>query len=218
MIPENILPKKSPKWAFKLFYVLAITSVLACQNNNQEIANYGLAQGTTYSVKYISADGLNYQSQIDSILIEIDRSMSLWVESSIISRINRGDSAVEIDDNFRAVLKRSLELGKTTHGNFDVTVGPLVHAWGFSNGDYQKLDSAVVDSLHRLVGYQNVSIAGMQVILKPYQQLDFNAIAQGYTVDVIAAFLEANGLKNYMVEVGGELKTKGVNVKDKPTM
>ncbi len=201
----------------KLFFLFSLMLLIACQNSGKkEIANYGLAQGTTYSIKYISGSGKDFQSQIDSILIDIDLSMSLWVNSSIITRINRGDSAVEIDDNFRKVLKRSLELSKITNGNFDVTVGPLVRAWGFSNGSYQNLDSAMVDSLHRLVGYQKVSIAGMQVNLAPHQQLDFNAIAQGYSVDVIAEFLEKTGHQNYMVEVGGELKTKGENVNGKP--
>jgi len=216
MIFSTFLPKKSKPFFVQIIYAVLIASVFGCQNNSQQITNYGLAQGTTYNIKYISADGKDYQPQIDSILIDIDRSMSLWVASSIISRINRGDSAVQIDKDFKRVLKRSLELGKITQGSFDVTVGPLVRAWGFNSGNYKKLDSAIVDSLHRLVGYQKVNIAGMQVNLAPYQQLDFNAIAQGYSVDVIAEFLEKKGHENYMVEVGGELKTKGVNVKENP--
>ena len=185
--------------------------IVSCADQAIETVNYGHAQGTTYSIRYIQNEKQDYQKGIDSILINIDRSMSLWVETSIISKVNRGDSAVILDSHFLNVLKRSIEIGKETKGSFDVTVAPLVKAWGFNNGKFQQLDSTVVDSMKSLVGYQHISLRGNQVQLNENQQLDFNAIAQGYSVDVICLFLEFKGLNDYMVEVGGELRTKGKN-------
>jgi thiamine biosynthesis lipoprotein len=185
--------------------------ISSCSTSSLEIVNYGHAQGTTYSIRYIQEEKHDYQKSIDSILINIDRSMSLWVESSLISKVNRGDSAVQLDPHFVNVLKRSIIIGQETKGSFDVTVAPLVKAWGFNNGKFQHLDSTTVDSIKNLVGYQHILLSGNQVQLRENQQLDFNAIAQGYSVDVICVFLESKGVNNYMVEVGGELRTKGQN-------
>jgi thiamine biosynthesis lipoprotein len=198
-----------------LVLLFAVLMLISCGQDQLEIVNYGHAQGTTYSIKYITKQNVDHQSSIDSILIEIDRSMSLWVSNSIVSRVNRGDSNAVMDDNFEAVLKRSIDIGKETQGRFDVTIAPLVNAWGFNGGEHKELDSITVDSLLQLVDYSSVRVLGKQVQLDKNQQLDFNAIAQGYSVDVISDFLEANGVENYMVEVGGELKTKGKNSKGK---
>lgn len=194
-----------------IYLGLLFIALHSCTDNILETVNYGHAQGTTYSIRYIQDVKHDYQKSIDSILINIDRSMSLWVESSIISKVNRGDSAIELDPHFVKVLKRSIKIGQETNGSFDVTVAPLVKAWGFNNGKFQQLDSAVVDSMKNLVGFQQILLSGNQVELKQNQQLDFNAIAQGYSVDVISLFLESEGINNYMVEVGGELRTKGKN-------
>ena len=195
----------------KIYLGLLTLALSSCTTDALETVNYGHAQGTTYSIRYIQEEKHDYQKSIDSILINIDRSMSLWVESSLISKVNQGDSAVQLDPHFVDVLNRSIEIGHETDGSFDVTVAPLVRAWGFNNGKFQQLDSAVVDSMKNLVGYENIQLFGNTVQLKENQQLDFNAIAQGYSVDVIGLFLESKGIKSYMVEVGGELKTKGKN-------
>lgn len=194
-----------------IYLGLIIACLNACSDTTLETVNYGLAQGTTYSIRYIQEEKHDYQKSIDSILIDIDKSMSLWVETSLISKVNRGDSAVVLDPHFVNVLKRSIKIGQETNGSFDVTVAPLVKAWGFNNGKFQQLDSAVVDSMKNLVGYQYIQLYRNRVQLKENQQLDFNAIAQGYSVDVICLFLASKGINNYMVEVGGELRTKGKN-------
>lgn len=136
--------------------------------------------------------------------------MSTYLPVSIISRINQNDSNVLVDDLFKNVFMKSIEVSEMTGGKFDVTVGPLVNAWGFGVNKRVPIDSARVDSLRTLVGYRMVSLQGNRLVKqKPGTLLDFNAIAQGYSVDVIADYLERQGIHNYLVELGGELKAKG---------
>ena len=199
---------KTRKLSLGVFFCLGI---IACSNSKIETVNYGHAQGTTYSIRYIQDVKHDYQKSIDSILINIDKSMSLWVETSIISKVNRGEPGVELDAHFKNVLNSAQAISTETNGKFDATVAPLVSAWGFNGGGYNTLDSATVDSLLELVDYTKVSMTDNEIKKGKNQQLDFNAIAQGYSVDVICDFLEAKGIHDYMVEVGGELRTLGTN-------
>lgn len=170
----------------------------------------GNAQGTTYHISYLSDDEVNHKTAIDSLLKEIDRSMSTWLPSSIISRINNNDNSVVVDQYFIDVFNKSLEVSGKTEGLFDVTVGPLVNAWGFGFTKKATLDSTTIDSLLHFVGYKMLKLEGNKIIkAKPEIKIDFNAIAQGYTVDVLANYLENKGINNYLVELGGELKAKG---------
>ena len=114
------------------------------------------------------------------------------------------------DRYFQEVFKKSIEISKNTGGLFDVTVGPLINAWGFGPGKQMKMDSLLVDSLRSFTGYHLVHLQGNKLIKeKPAVTLDFNAIAQGYTVDLLAGYLEEKGIVNYLVELGGEVKAKG---------
>lgn len=177
--------------------------------------NRGRAQGTTYNIQYIVAQGTDYQSQIDSIFAYVDREMSTYVPTSTISKINAG-TAVPIDAHFYTVLKRSREIFEITNGLFDVTVYPLVQLWKVEDPNYSGvIDSVKVDSVLSYIGFQKISFDSVSVSLPRGMRLDLNAIAQGYTVDIIAKFLESKGIDNYMVEVGGEIRCKGKNIDDK---
>lgn len=175
----------------------------------------GKAQGTTFHITYYDSLSRDFSAPVDSLFRLIDRSMSLWDSASVISRMNRNEAGVEADEHFAAVFRRSQEVSATTGGAFDITVGPLVKAWGFS---YKKglppPDSARVDSLRQLTGFQKVRLEnGRLVKADPRMEVDMNAIAQGYTVDVIAQYLEQKGIRHYMVEIGGEVRTAGQNDK-----
>lgn len=181
--------------------------------------NYGGALGTSYSITYLSSESLNFQEEIDSVFQEVNQSMSTYWPESDISRINRGDSTIVVDEMFREVFNLSMEVHEKTQGYFDPTVGVLVNAWGFGPGSAMELDSAKVDSLLRYVGFNKVSLSDDGRIKKkdPAIYFDFNAIAKGYAIDRLALMLDEKGVEHYLVEVGGEIVAKGVNkIKNKP--
>lgn len=175
----------------------------------------GSAQGTTYHITYQTADENDYSLGIDSILKAFDLTFSEYIPNSIVSRINRNDSAVEINDMFRVVFEKSLEVYKESDGAFDLTIAPLVNAWGFGPGEKRE-KSPNIDSLKQFVGMYKVRIEGKKLIKDlPGITLDMNGIAQGYSVDIVSVFFEKKGIKNYMVEIGGEVRAKGKNDKGK---
>lgn len=198
------------------FFTLFLLS--SCQRSSKLIENesVGYAQGTTYQIKYLSAQPASYQQEFDSIFSAIDRSMSTYQETSVISRLNRGDSDVVVDEYFSQVFSRSLEVAEETDGYFDPSVGPLVRIWGFGETKPRPSDVRLqVDSVLQYTGYADLGLLGNRVMMPDGFEIDFNAIAQGYTVDVLAKFLEKQGVENYMVEVGGEVRTDGLNSKGK---
>ena len=173
----------------------------------------GNAQGTTFHMTYRDSLSRDFSGPVDSLFRLIDRSMSLWDSTSVISRLNRNEPGVPIDEHFTAVFRRSEEVSAATEGAFDITVGPLVKAWGFSTKKgLPPPDSATVDSLLQLVGYEKVRLEnGVLIKADPRMQVDVNAIAQGYTVDVMARFFQQHGIRDYMIEIGGEVITAGRN-------
>lgn len=176
-----------------------------------QVGNQGPAQGSTYSISYLVPQGVDYREGIDSILSEMDHQMSLWLEESEITRLNVGDS-VRISTDFARVITLSKLYSELTSGQFDITIAPVIKAWGFSRGSYN--ENSNVDSLLQYVGSEKITNpeADSLYALPRGFQVDVNAIAQGYTVDVISQYLESNGVQNYMVEVGGEVRCKGENV------
>ncbi|MEM8895127.1 MAG: FAD:protein FMN transferase [Bacteroidota bacterium] len=146
-------------------------------------------------------------------MIAFNNSLSTYIPNSEISRFNDSDSIAFESEYLRDILIKSKEIYELTSGAFDPTVGPLVNAWGFGPGSEQNLlDSLTVDSLLNLVGFNKVNFDD-QGATKPKGDLylDFSAIAKGYGVDVVSEFLEAQGIANYMVEIGGEVRCKGKN-------
>jgi FAD:protein FMN transferase len=199
-----------------LYFILFTVSCAEPELKNKEIKVEGLAQGTSYHITYISNNGVNYQRSIDSLLIEIDNSLSTYQPRSIISKFNQADSTQKVDQLFIEVFNDAKLVFKATSGAFDPTVAPVVNAWGFGFKNLENTDSTFIDSLLQYVNFNAVTIKDSIVFKSnPNIMIDFNAIAQGYSVDVLAEFLEAKGIENYMVEVGGELRVKGKNTNNK---
>ena len=174
----------------------------------------GAALGTTYSIIYIADQELDYQREIDSTFQALNQSMSTYIPTSDISRINEGDSTITIDHMFKDVFKTSSTVHRASNGYFDPTVGVLANAWGFGPGEQLDLDSLRVDSLLMYVGWDKVRLNENGTISKthPAIRFDFNAVAKGYAIDRLGALLDSKGIQNYLVEVGGEVLTKGTNV------
>ncbi len=194
-----------------LFALLAT----ACSRREGVIENQavGYAQGSTYQIKYLTAEAQDWQYAFDSIFRLIDNSMSTYQQNSLISALNRGETR-PADEHFSKVYNRSVQISQETDGSFDPTVGPLVQLWGFGKEKTTRPDSAAVDSVLKLTGWQRIRQQGNNFSLAPGSFIDFNAIAQGYTVDLIAGFLQERGVERYMVEVGGELRCKGLNASE----
>ena len=176
--------------------------------------NWGNALGTTYSIIYISDKELDFQQEIDSVFQVLNQSMSTYIPTSDISKINEGDSTIVVDDMFREVFDVSTKVHKASNGYFDPTVGVLANAWGFGPGAQLELDSLRVDSLLGYVGWDKVKMNSDNTISRtsPSIRFDFNAVAKGYAIDRLGALLDEKGIKNYLVEVGGEVLAKGTNM------
>lgn len=192
-------------------FVLLVTS--SCSKDLVESRNTGSALGTTYSIIFYDTVVRDYQMEIDSVFHAINQSMSTYIATSDISKINAGDSTLVVDAMFKEVFEASKKVFMRTSGHFDPTVGVLVNAWGFGPGKQMALDSVKVDSLLAYVGFDKVILKDDHTVHKsnPNIILDFNAIAKGYAVDRIAALLDQKKIQNYLVEVGGELIAKGEN-------
>jgi FAD:protein FMN transferase len=184
---------------------------IAGTSEEQKIMFKGEAQGTYFAVTYYAADTLVTPLMLDSVFKMVDKSVSAYDTTSILSRINNSDSTAVPDGIFTTVFRMSEIVSKATDGALDVTVGPLVSAWGFGFRKGIRPDSATVDSLKQLIGYQKVSIINGKLIReKPGMKLDFNAIAQGYTVDLLSCFLLSKGISRFLVDVGGEVYARGL--------
>jgi len=191
-------------------------SILLLFPSCRETATYdnfaGFAQGTTYSMVFENTGKLNPQdlkSDVEKILREFDLSLSLYVDSSILSGINRNEDLV-VDDYFSEAFRISGEISEMTDGAFDITVGPLVRAWGFGPDENRNFSESKRDSLLKLVGMDKVKIENGRVIkANPGINLDFNAMAQGYSVDIISDYFSSRGIKSFLVEIGGEVRVKG---------
>jgi FAD:protein FMN transferase len=199
----------------KLLSVLLLIAFVnsGCTKSKPVFENFiGFAQGSTYSVVYENTKKIDQgelRQKVDKILNDFDKSLSLYNDSSILSRINRNEDAVP-DSFFTEAYRKSAQVNQMTDGAFDITVGPLVRAWGFGPDAHKSFTEAKHDSLMKLIGMKKVSlINGRLIKTDPHICLDFNAIAQGYSVDVICRFFDSLGIKNYLVEIGGEVKAKG---------
>ena len=172
--------------------------------------NYsGVTQGSYFSISYFDEKNRTFENEFDSIFNEVDNSVSLWNENSIIRKVNRNEDVVVnqiFKDNFELAIKAS----EVSDGAFDATIGPLVAAWGFHYKKELEMTPEMVDSIRQLVDYQKIRIVDNKVVkANPNMTLDFNAVAQGYTTDLICKFLEIKGIENYLVDVGGEIFAKG---------
>lgn len=170
----------------------------------------GLIFGTVYTVTYQSEE--NLKAAIEAELLRFDGSLSPFNDTALITRINRNEP-VQPDSFFTCVFRRSLEISRETHGAFDITVAPLVNAWGFGFRDGDFPDSALVDSLLTFTGYTRIHLGDDGRVRKddPRIMLTCSAIAKGYAVDVVADLLRRRGVCNFMVDIGGEVVVEGLN-------
>ena len=150
------------------FISLCCIGILCFISCNRSIKNSikisGAAQGTSYTITYLAGEHSNYREAFDSIFKSIDLSLSSYVPASIISRINKNDSAVLVDDYFSTVFKKSMEVSANTNGLFDVTVAPIINAYGFGFTKREKINKILIDSLLKYVGYKKVKLEGNKVV------------------------------------------------------
>lgn len=201
----------------KLVSLLILVFLIAsCQQDKNEkvFVIQGEAQGSTYSIKYISREESIKKESIDSLLLAFDLSLSTYRPDSKISKINEGDSTLIVDDFFIETFRASQLIFNETNGLFDPTIGVLVNAYGFGPSKEKiDLNQTKIDSLLQYVGFNKVKLNENKTVSKQYPQtyFDFNAIAQGYSVDVVADFLKSKDIQNGIVEIGGEILAFGKN-------
>ena len=191
------------KQLFAIAFLL-LSIVYKAQTDPFKIEGY--AQGTTYHISYFDIQNRDLSKEIEKILKDFDQSVSTYVPSSIISRINKNEKNVVLDHYFITCFNKAKEVYKNTNGAFDPTVYPLVNAWGFGPGKKQKVNQSTIDSILKFVGFDLIKIKGNKIVKKDARvALDFNAFAQGYSVDVISDFLKSKGIHQFIVEIGGEV-------------
>jgi thiamine biosynthesis lipoprotein len=171
----------------------------------------GNAQGTSYNITYYAEDTAVTVLQIDSLLRQIDTSLSIYLPVSVISRFNASDSGIIIDHHLKTVVLKSAEIYKHTGGLSDITIMPLTEAWGFGAKPAGKEpDARTIRTLLDCIGFNRLQLDNNFLRKeKPCVKIDVNGIAQGYTVDLLASLLNKAQVKNYLVELGGEIRVRG---------
>ncbi len=199
--------------AGRFFLCLIVLAFASCAGRQQPTVLEGEAQGTYYRICYY--DQRDLQPQVDSLLRAFDLSASLWVDSSLLRRINANQTD-SLDPVLDRLLQYSLYIYDYTQGAFNCRVGRIVQAWGFSFRERSEPDSATLDSLLIAAGAYVGIKDGRIVKSNPDTELDFNAIAQGYSVDLLAAMFDSLGVENYLIDIGGEVTAHGCKADGKP--
>ena len=193
----------------KVLFLFGLLTLVACKPSMEKKVYQGLVQGSFFAVTYYDEQGRDFKREIDSVFHAIDLSVNLWVDSSVICKVNRNEEVV-LDDIFIDNFNIGQEAARISGGYFDPTISPLVSAWGFSAKQGVEVSPSLVDSLRQLVDYRKVHLEDGKVVKEdPAMQLDFNAIAQGYTADAVASLLASKGVSHYLVDVGGEIAAHG---------
>jgi thiamine biosynthesis lipoprotein len=202
-----------------VFLSISITACFPSNNSpKKEILLQGFTMGTTYNIKVVATpeqvEALKLQDKVDAVLKRVNQEMSTYIADSEISLFNKSTSGdnFEISTGFARVLKESIRLGELSNGKLDITVGPLVNLWGFGpelRPEKVPTESVLVSTLAR-VGLKNLHLSGNQLSKDiPNLYVDLSTTAKGYGVDIVAELIEANGIVNYLVEIGGEMRLKG---------
>jgi len=205
--------KKIRYFAYPVLLLISFLIIQACrQPVMHKITISGKALGTYYTIHAYHTDTgqvfvQQLQHDIDSVLKHFNSVASIYDPFSVISRINTNQS-YEMDSIFSDIFQKSMEISELTGGAFDITVGPLVNAWGFGFTDSSHITGELLDSLLRFAGYEHVSLKNGKVEKKFNETtLDMNGIAKGYAVDLVALHIESMGIESYIVEIGGEVRT-----------
>jgi len=194
---------------------LFIAFIFSCSKPANKKIVSGYSFGTSFSIQFEKNNDENIiKNKIDSLFKIVNNSFSTYISDSDISKINRGDSLLLVDDHFKKVFLKSYEIWELSQGFFDPTVGSLVNAYGFGpENKIKNFSTKQLDSLIELTGFSKVSLTSEGTIKKKYSNiyLDFNAIGKGYIVDLISELLISYDIKNFLIEIGGEIIAKGKN-------
>lgn len=205
------MTNKNLKWQLPFLVILIVGTVLILRKQAPYQTNEGMVFGTIYKITYQSKE--NLKPEIEAALQKVDNSLSPFNKQSVITHVNNNEN-MEVDSLFTQVFQLSKEISEETHGAFDITVAPLVNAWGFGFKNATNVTDAVIDSLQEFVGIDKIDLINGKIVKKdPRVILDCSAIAKGYGVDCVARLLDSKGVKNYMIDIGGELVMKGKNPK-----
>ena len=205
------MKKKSLKWQVLFLVALIVGTILILKNQAPFQTNQGLVFGTIYKITYQSED--NLQNEIEDALKQVDFSLSPFNKKSVITAVNNNTN-MQVDSLFIDVFNLAKTISKETHGAFDITVAPLVNAWGFGFDSSTNVDPSTIDSLRQFVGFDKVSLVDGKIIKQDSRtKLDCSSIAKGYGVDCVARLFDKKGIENYMIDIGGELVMKGKNAK-----
>ena len=206
------------KWIALGFAVIAAVLLLLLPNEpkKQYYHHQGNIFGTYYNIRYEGTE--DWHAAIQQRLQDFDHSLSMFNPQSVISKVNRNDSVVT-DSLFEAMYHEAHAISRLSNGAFDITVAPLVHAWGFGKsvalGDEAKRllgNKAQIDSIKQFVGYQHIRLTDHRLEKDDERiTLDASAIAKGYACDIIAQLLRQKGCQNLLVDIGGEVVAQGVN-------
>lgn len=195
-----------------LIFVLLLALMPACSNKRIYHFHQGPVYGSTYHITYEYKTKETLEKDINRILDRIDVSMSTYDPNSTLSRINHNDTAARLDADIKRVLEVGEEVSDRSGGAFDMTVAPLVNAWGFGFTAREKVTPAMIDSLLKFTGYHKIRMEGDRLIKDdPRIMIDPNAITPGYVADLISEYFDSVGVRNYLVEIGGELRCLGKN-------
>ncbi|GJG37817.1 MULTISPECIES: FAD:protein FMN transferase [Prevotella] len=210
------MTKKKIVWqtAFLAFLIIATVLIIMQHRSMPYQHDEGMVFGTVYNITYQYDSDI--KQDIEAELQKVDNSLSPFNKTSIISKVNRNENP-KVDEMFTEVFNLAAKVSSETGGAFDITVAPLVNMWGFGTKQFHRPDKESVDSLMRFVGFHKVSLRDGHVVKSdPRIQLDCSAIAKGYGCDVVARYLRSKGIKNFMIEIGGEVVTSGQNEKQLP--
>ena len=200
--------------AFLLFLIIGTIAIVRQQRSTPYQKDTGFVFGTVYNITYQNDN--NLKKEIEAELVKVDNSLSPFNKESIISKINRNEN-VKADQMFTDVFTLAEKISEETDGAFDITVAPLVNAWGFGFKNDVMPGKETIDSLRQFIGYKKTSFNDGYVKKDdPRIMLDCSAIAKGYACDVVANLLRSKGIDNFMVEIGGEIVTSGINDKRIP--
>lgn len=202
---------KSLKWQIPFLVLLIVGTVLILKKQPPFRTDQGLVFGTMYKITYQHAD--NLKPEIEAALKEVDNSLSPFNKNSVITRINN-NTDMTADSLLTDVFLLAKSISEETHGAFDITVAPLVNAWGFGFDSSTNVSRETIDSLRQFVGFEKIALKDGKIIKQDSRtMLDCSAIAKGYGVDYVAHLLDSKGVENYMIDIGGELVLKGKNPK-----
>ncbi len=203
--------KKKLIWQLPFLAILIIGTIVILKKQPPFKTDQGFIFGTVYKITYQSDEDL--KDEIEKALMNVDNSLSPFNKNSIITKVNHNDS-VTLNEDFIKVFSLAQKISKETQGAYDITVAPLVNAWGFGFKNSIHIDSATIDSLLQFVGNDKVEMINGKIVKKdPRVMLDCSSIAKGYGVDAVGKLLDSKGIKNYMVDIGGEVVVKGKNPK-----